>query len=35
MNARLAFLLKRVQPAGVILFARNIKSADQTWALLR
>jgi beta-N-acetylhexosaminidase len=35
MNARLASLLKRVQPAGVILFARNIKSAGQTWTLLR
>jgi beta-N-acetylhexosaminidase len=35
MNPRLAFLLKRVQPAGVILFARNIKSAGQTWTLLR
>jgi beta-N-acetylhexosaminidase len=28
-------LLKRLQPAGVILFARNIKSAEQTWRLLR
>jgi len=35
MNARLASLLKRLQPAGVILFARNIKSAEQTWSLLR
>jgi len=34
MNPRLASLLKRLQPAGVILFARNIKSADQTWTLL-
>ena len=32
---RLASLLTRVQPAGVILFARNIKSAEQTWRLLR
>ena len=31
----LAFLLKRVQPAGVILFARNIKTPEQTWRLLR
>lgn len=35
MTARLASLLKRVQPAGVILFARNIKNAGQTWRLLR
>ena len=28
-------MLKRLQPAGVILFARNIKSAEQTWRLLR
>ncbi len=35
MSAKLASFLKRVQPAGVILFARNIKSADQTWTLLR
>ena len=35
MTPRLASLLKRVQPAGVILFARNIKSAEQTWRLLR
>jgi beta-N-acetylhexosaminidase len=31
----LASLLKRLQPAGVILFARNIKSPEQTWHLLR
>jgi beta-N-acetylhexosaminidase len=31
----LASLLKRVQPAGVILFARNIKTPEQTWCLLR
>jgi beta-N-acetylhexosaminidase len=31
----LASLLKRLQPAGVILFARNIKNAAQTWQLLR
>src|SRR3984885_3275024 len=35
MSPRLSSLLKRVQPAGVILFARNIKSAEQTWRLLR
>jgi len=35
MNSRLASMLKRLQPAGVILFARNIKSAEQTWRLLR
>jgi beta-N-acetylhexosaminidase len=35
MTAPLSSLLKRLQPAGVILFARNIKSAQQTWRLLR
>jgi len=35
MTARLSSLLARVQPAGVILFARNIKNAEQTWRLLR
>jgi beta-N-acetylhexosaminidase len=35
MKPRLASLLKRLQPAGVILFARNIKSPEQTWHLLR
>ncbi|MBI3474490.1 MAG: beta-N-acetylhexosaminidase [Acidobacteria bacterium] len=35
MSPRLASLLTRVQPAGVILFARNIASADQTHRLLR
>ena len=35
MSLRLASLLKRLQPAGVILFAQNIKSAEQTWRLLR
>ena len=35
MTPRLRALLTRLQPAGVILFARNIKSADQTWQLLR
>jgi beta-N-acetylhexosaminidase len=31
----LASLLRRVQPAGVVLFARNIKNPEQTWRLLR
>jgi beta-N-acetylhexosaminidase len=35
VTARLAALLTRLQPAGVILFARNIKNAEQTWRLLR
>jgi len=35
MSQRLRSLLTRVQPAGVILFARNIKSPQQTWRLLR
>jgi beta-N-acetylhexosaminidase len=35
MSAALSSLLRRVQPAGVILFARNIVSAEQTWKLLR
>src|SRR5208283_1453305 len=35
MTPRLRSLLTRLQPAGVILFARNIKSAEQTWRLLR
>src|SRR5579863_10049641 len=35
MTARLRSLLSRLQPAGVILFARNIKSPQQTWQLLR
>ena len=35
ITPRLSSLLKRVQPAGVILFARNIKTAEQTWRLLR
>ena len=35
MDARLSSLLKRLQPAGVILFARNIKNPEQTWRLLR
>src|SRR5260370_13603600 len=35
MTPRLTSLLKRLQPAGVILFARNIKTAEQTCRLLR
>ena len=35
MSPRLASLLARVQPAGVILFARNITGATQTHQLLR
>src|SRR5258706_4042647 len=35
MTPRLSSLLKQLQPAGVILFARNIKSPEQTWRLLR
>ena len=35
MRPKLSFLLTRLQPAGVILFARNIKTAEQTWRLLR
>jgi beta-N-acetylhexosaminidase len=35
MTPRLSSLLTRLQPTGVILFARNIKSAEQTWRLLR
>ena len=35
MTPRLASLLERLQPAGVILFARNIQSPEQTWRLLR
>jgi beta-N-acetylhexosaminidase len=35
MTARLTSLLTRLQPAGVILFARNIKTPEQTWQLLR
>lgn len=35
MTMRLASLLTRIQPAGVILFARNIKTPEQTWRLLR
>jgi beta-N-acetylhexosaminidase len=35
MTGRLAALLTRLQPAGLILFARNIKTPEQTWRLLR
>ena len=34
MTPRLGSLLRRLQPAGVILFTRNIQSAAQTWKLL-
>jgi beta-N-acetylhexosaminidase len=34
MTTRLRSLLIRLQPAGVILFARNLRSAEQTWRLL-
>lgn len=35
MSPRLSSLLTRVQPAGIILFARNITGAEQTHTLLR
>jgi beta-N-acetylhexosaminidase len=35
MSSQLRSLLTRIQPAGVILFARNIVSAEQTQRLLR
>ena len=35
MTPRLSSLLTRLQPAGVIFFARNIKTPEQTWQLLR
>lgn len=35
MSARLSSLLTQMQPAGVILFARNIRTPQQTWQLLR
>jgi beta-N-acetylhexosaminidase len=35
MAAALASLLRRIQPAGVILFARNIVSAEQSYKLLK
>lgn len=34
MTPHVSSLLKRLQPAGVILFARNIVTAEQTWRLL-
>jgi len=34
VSPRLVSLLKRVQPAGVILFGRNIETPQQTWQLL-
>jgi len=34
MDSHLASFLRRLQPAGVILFARNIQSPEQTWRLL-
>jgi beta-N-acetylhexosaminidase len=35
LSGELRSLLTRIQPAGVILFARNISDAAQTWRLLR
>src|SRR5271169_906283 len=35
MSPRLTSLLRKIQPAGVILFARNITGAEQTHTLLR
>ena len=35
MSPRLASLLTRMQPAGVILFARNITGGEQTYKLLK
>jgi beta-N-acetylhexosaminidase len=35
ITPQVSSLLKRLQPAGVILFSRNIKSVEQTWRLLR
>jgi len=35
MTPRVASLLMKLQPAGVILFARNIKNPQQAWRLLR
>jgi len=34
MTPRLESLLTRLQPAGVVLFARNIRNPEQTWHLL-
>jgi beta-N-acetylhexosaminidase len=35
ITPRVSSLLTSLQPAGVILFSRNIKHAEQTWRLLR
>jgi beta-N-acetylhexosaminidase len=35
MDSKLRITLASLEPAGVILFSRNIESAQQTWALLR
>jgi beta-N-acetylhexosaminidase len=35
MDSQLRTMLSTIQPGGVILFARNIESAGQTWKLLR
>jgi beta-N-acetylhexosaminidase len=35
ISPRLTSLLREIQPAGVILFSRNIKNPEQTWLLLR
>ena len=35
LSARLRSLVKRIQPAGMILFARNIVTAEQTYELLK
>ena len=35
MTPRVSSLLTRLQPAGVILFERNIQNPEQTWRLLR
>jgi beta-N-acetylhexosaminidase len=35
MSPRLSSLLARIQPAGIILFARNIVDAEQTYKLLK
>jgi len=35
VTPRLSSLLTRLQPAGVILFARNMQTPEQTWRLLR
>src|SRR5258707_12325221 len=34
ITRRLSSLLSKLQPAGVILFARNMTGAEQTWRLL-